>query len=133
MAVTLLVRPTAERWRVTTTAAWLCVSLLSDLRIVLLSLPLKVSAVLLKTRTPGPPRNMCVTVMCRPRLFERWSLCLFMIALQFRGSDLTKVLTPVWWVVLVTLFVAVFGSLQVTPLLTALLNRHILRRIRLTV
>lgn len=129
---TLLVPPTADNWRVTVTAAWAPTSSLNVLRIRCLDLALRVEAVLLRTRTGGPPKTVCVTSTCRCRLLESPSLWLLTPAPHFLGPLTTKLRVPVTPVVLMIRLTAVFLILKVTPPKKALPNKTVLRPIPLT-
>lgn len=72
--VTRLVPRMADRWRVTIRAAWLRSRLLTVRRISCLETALRVSAVLLRTRTLGPRIRVWVTVSCRCRFFDSKTL-----------------------------------------------------------
>lgn len=87
---------------------------------------LRVSAFLLISRTSWPRTRVWVTVMCRPRLFERVPFLLFIGALRFPG-------TPVRLFVRVSLCSVPLTRLlakrlfRATPLWTAAPNRNIPR------
>lgn len=125
---TRLELPIDETWRVTAMTAPLLLTLPRRPRTLVLALTLMVEAALLTTRTDGLLVSVWVSDRCRPRLLDRFMLCLFMMALQFRGTDSTKPLVLVTRVTPWTHWLlSLVSVLKLTPLLTALENRKALR------
>ncbi len=105
----MLVRWTADRWRVITKAACFLTSSLKVVRTCRLARVLTEEAVLLKTSIGGPVSTIWVTYRSRCRLVDRPLLAVETGALQFRGSCTTKRRVRVVPVVVTTLLLAVVG------------------------